>query len=133
MRTTHFLALQRPKKIDYIIMCFKFILTIPNIHSCLEQINRYREPIRLRVHVCQILDRAGFHSNSRRGSRILERGGGRGVWVINWQCAHRRSAPGGLKACPLGTFEMLDAFSCNLVHIPPPPPSFSLFLPIFCG
>ena len=51
----------------------------------------------------------------RRGSRILERGG---VWVINWQCAHRRCAPlGGLKACPLGTFEILDAFSCNLVHI----------------
>ena len=24
---------------------------------------------------------------------------------------------GGLKACPLGTFEILDAFSCNLVHI----------------
>ena len=26
-------------------------------------------------------------------------------------------APRGLKACPLGTFEILDAFSCNLVHI----------------
>ena len=26
-------------------------------------------------------------------------------------------APGGLKACPLGTFEILDAFSCNLVHV----------------
>ena len=24
---------------------------------------------------------------------------------------------GGLKACPLGTFEILDAFSCNLGHI----------------
>ena len=24
---------------------------------------------------------------------------------------------GGLKACPLGTFEILDAFSCNLVHV----------------
>ena len=46
------------------------------------------------------------------------KGGGRGVCVINWQCAHRRCAPlGGLKACPLGTFEILDAFSCNLVHI----------------
>ena len=46
------------------------------------------------------------------------KGGGRGVWVINWQCAHHRCAPlGGLKACPLGTFEILDAFSCNLVHI----------------
>ena len=45
------------------------------------------------------------------------KGGGR-VWVINWQCAHRRCVPlGGLKACPLGTFEILDAFSCNLVHI----------------
>ena len=45
-------------------------------------------------------------------------GVGRGVWVINWQCAHHRCAPlGGLKACPLGTFEILDAFSCNLVHI----------------
>ena len=45
-------------------------------------------------------------------------GEGRGVWVINWQCAHRRCAPlGGLKACPRGTFEILDAFSCNLVHI----------------
>ena len=60
------------------------------------------------------------------------KGRGRGVWVINWQCAHRRCAPlGGLKACPLGTFEILDAFSCNLVHI-----FFlshlSLFLPIFC-
>ena len=42
-------------------------------------------------------------------------GGGRGVWVINWHCAHRRCAPlGGLKACPLRTFEILDAFSCNL-------------------
>ena len=40
------------------------------------------------------------------------------MWVINWQCAHRRCAPlGGLKACPLGTFEILDAFYCNLVHI----------------
>ena len=45
-------------------------------------------------------------------------GGGRGVWVINWQCAHRRCAPlGGLEACPLGTFEILDAFTCNLVHV----------------
>ena len=43
---------------------------------------------------------------------------GGGVWVINWQCAHRRCAPlGSLKVCPLGTFEILDAFSCNLVHI----------------
>ena len=43
------------------------------------------------------------------------------VIMINWQCAHRRCAPlgggGGLKACPLGTFEILDAFFCNLVHI----------------
>ena len=29
----------------------------------------------------------------RRGSRILERGVC--VWVINWQCAHRRCAPLG--------------------------------------
>ena len=57
-------------------------------------------------------------TSGRRRSRILERGGGRGVLVINWQCAHRRCAPlGGLKARPLGTFEILDAFSCNLVHI----------------
>ena len=72
-------------------------------------------------------------SSIRRGSRILERGGGRGVWVINWQCAHRRCAPlGGLKACPLGTFEILDAFSCNLVHIFCCCPIFLFFLPIFC-
>ena len=52
-------------------------------------------------------------------ARIQDFGkGGRGAWVINWQCAHRRCAPlGGLKACPLGTVEILDAFSCNLVHI----------------
>ena len=50
------------------------------------------------------------HEGLRRGSRIFERGG---VWVINWQCAHRRCAPlWGLKACPLGTFEILDAIWC---------------------
>ena len=53
----------------------------------------------------------------RRGSRILERGG---AWGVGDKLAVRSSqvfAPGGLKACPLGTFEILDAFSCNLVHI----------------
>ena len=34
-----------------------------------------------------------------------------------------------LKACPLGTFEILDAFSCNLVHILS---KKNFFLPIFC-
>ena len=41
-------------------------------------------------------------------------------------------APGGLKACPLGTFEILDAFSCNLVHFFFFASHLSLFLPIFC-
>ena len=52
------------------------------------------------------------HTYTHQG-RIQDfgKGGGRGVWVINWQCAHRRCAPlGGLKACPPGTFEILDAF-----------------------
>ena len=26
-------------------------------------------------------------------------------------------APGGSEGMPLGTFEILDAFSCNLVHV----------------
>ena len=54
------------------------------------------------------------------------------MWVINWQCAHRRCAPlGGLKACPLGTFEILDAFSCNLVHFFSP--TIFLFFYLYSG
>ena len=46
-------------------------------------------------------------------------------YQLNWQCAHRRCAPlGALKACPLGTFEILDAFSCNCTAL-------FLFCPIF--
>ena len=43
-----------------------------------------------------------------------------GAWGVGDKLAVRLSqvcAPGGLKACPLGTFEILHAFSCNLVHI----------------
>ena len=42
------------------------------------------------------------------------------MWGVGDKLAVRSSqvcAPGGLKACPLGNFEILDAFSCNLVHI----------------
>ena len=36
----------------------------------------------------QFEERHGRHepAQTRGGSRILERGGGRGVWVINWHC-----------------------------------------------
>ena len=56
----------------------------------------------------------------RGGSRIRifgKGGGGLGVGdklaVRSFTCVPL----GGLKACPLGTFEILDAFSCNLVHV----------------
>ena len=51
--------------------------------------------------------------------RIQDFGRG-GAWGVGDKLAVRSSqvcAPGGLKACPLGTFEILDAFSCNLVHV----------------
>ena len=54
-------------------------------------------------------------------ARIQDFGKGGGAWGVGDTLAVRSSqvcAPGGgLKACPLGTFEILDAFSCNLVHI----------------
>ena len=39
--------------------------------------------------------------------------------------------PGGLKACPLGTFEILDAFYCNLVHILPKKSHLSPFVYLY--
>ena len=59
-----------------------------------------------------------MYATIRGGSRILEGGGG--AWGVGDKlavCSSQVCAPGGLKACPLGTFEILDAFSCNLVHI----------------
>ena len=55
---------------------------------------------------------------NRGGSRILEGGGG--AWGVGDRIAVRSSqvcAPGGSEGMPLGAFEILDAFSCNLVHI----------------
>ena len=54
---------------------------------------------------------------NRGGSRILEGGG---AWGVGDRIAVRSSqvcAPGGSEGMPLGAFEILDAFSCNLVHI----------------
>ena len=46
---------------------------------------------------------------------------GGGAWGVADKLAVRSSQVcnecEGVKACPLGTFEILDAFSCNLVHI----------------
>ena len=71
-----------------------------------------------------------FHRSVTQ-ARIQDFGKGGGTWGVGDKLAVRSSqvcAPGGLKACPLGTFEILDAFSCNLVFFP----HLSLFLPIFC-
>ena len=56
----------------------------------------------------------------RYKARIQDFGKGGGAWGLGDKLAVGSSqvcTPGGSEGMPLGTFEILDAFSCNMVHI----------------